>query len=1629
MLYLENLEPRCLLSVTITDSIGDDSDAYMPFDQTMVGDQSVREEIEIAVSGDHPGDVTVTEIRIEDDQGELSDNFMVVLPADLEISPGETLTIPVYFTPLAAGELRESLIIETGPDNLPYQISLFGIGQDVQIIPPDSSTLNFYSGVGQIDQNFIQIIYADGLEDPLVISDIQVSGSPSFSIGQPAPPQSLPGAYYFGYYYGTPNYTADEVETLYVNDVPKVFTVGTETDAFGVDVIDYYDVYSFQAQAGQMVDVRALLENSGSLTVTAYTNSGIELTSDTATSSLLVSEFTSAPFPAPYTGIYYAEVYGISAVDPDTYEIMVTSTTATLPEVLLTEDPLDPNYVPYEGLIGNPLILEAQTQWLQFDAEFGDEIDFQFEVNSPFAFSPPTIFDKRGRPIQTDLTLANDYPDMEGDGYTLLNDGPYYIQVTEPGSLEQFEYEITIVELGSMLELESGERLNLPVYFRPDSLGTFSGSIEFNMSSPVVDHAQYTLHGESYPGDLALDEVTILNLQEYIYDDTAYAYAQSGEPLEVVATITNTMDADIQQSADLVYYLSTDQIYGNSDDIRLTPALQSLPLFSNHSVVVSGSVNIPDGLEGEYYLLAIVDPFNQVPEIQEPNLPFFVDPMVVEDELTPVIEPLILAPENLLVTDSVDDPFDRVIDYGERPLNTFNTEYVWLLNRGPTPVTVTSYSLETGDVFQFPDPGSPAFQAPPILIMSDQTGNIPVIFAPEAFPLSGEEIITDTLTVQTSEGKTYVFDLTAEFAGANLIVLESSGTGTNDNQMDLGTVRVGQASTPAPFTLVNLGDQPLYINDIDFGSANFTAFDYILTGGGSLPIILDPFGDPNNGNQAEFLLTFAPNHTGAFVDTLIIHSSDTTGDYTVQLAGNGVSPALVVEESQGLPNDNYLPFGWHAVDEPDSTEIILSNAGTDALAIQGWQFQNAIVNDFAVDIDNDPAVSQDDLILQPGQSQTLTVTFLAAAEGSFNDSLIIYSDDGQHLINLSSLAGQSALPSLEFLYDGDLYGSLALDIGNVFQGQSLSEVFYVVNNGFVELTVDSISVEGAGFSLFDTGITQPKLLQAGEKHQVLVKFDADPNLPIELYQGSIVVSSSAPEMVVPISSAIVIPEIDLSDMVLDFGATDESQPVSLDLDIANSGNTNLVITDWSVQDPQFVVDVPPQNITNNTLVVAPGQTITATVTFAPQQYGITQTQLNLLSNDYDEPISTVTLSAHNLGRPFEIQPNTSYVFYDADDDLVEIHLTDGRAVLYLNNGLWTGDDIDTLMLYDTTPNSELEISVRGGQTTIGSIDSENSLSSIDSPKVTLNTRLNIDGSLDELLLNNVADGAMIHVAQYSSKPMTVQAEKIGQNVTFDLASNVKTFQASTYAGGALNAPQMDLLKITNGSLGANVNLSSGSLKKLDVYNNINGNVDAFDSIGKATSKTGGIFGSLTAQTGSIDNVTAKKSITGNLFAWKDIDKILAKKGTFSSTVRAENVNKITAHNINGALVSTADDIGKVTSKKDVRDSFFLAGYDIGMSLADSTDDSLSAGSVGKFKFSKVLADTFVAAGTMTDNIYIGLGLPLPSVQPPNGAAGSINISGSQVNTDPGDPAFGFFAVGSISTNLTPQDNFIIAPNL
>ncbi|MCP4708235.1 MAG: hypothetical protein GY869_06395, partial [Planctomycetes bacterium] len=495
------------------------------------------------------------------------------------------------------------------------------------------------------------------------------------------------------------------------------------------------------------------------------------------------------------------------------------------------------------------------------------------------------------------------------------------------------------------------------------------------------------------------------------------------------------------------------------------------------------------------------------------------------------------------------------------------------------------------------------------------------------------------------------------------------------------------------------------------------------------------------------------------------------------------------------------------------------------------------------------------------------------------------------------------------------------------------------------------------------------------------------NLGVGSFNGFIVADSSSPEtMTLELATTTITPEISVND-TLNFGNLTPQQKLTLPLDISNNGSSDLIISQWYTDNDQFDIQIPAGFISGNKIVIAPNQTLTADVICQPDVFGSTHASLNLVSNDLDEPLDQVDLSVYNIGEQIEVLPGSPRSFLDPNFQLVTVSITDGRAIFSLDNGTIGGAYIDTLNIVESTDSTKLGISVRGDQTTVGSINSNNSLASINAPKINLTDEIDINGSLEQLNLANIENYADITVDLATDKSMTVKVKNIGHHVDIDFANDLKLFQADTFESGNLNAGAIKTLNIKQGNFGANV--MALEIDKLNVRCNISGSIQTQNDIGKVISKTGAIFGDLIAQNGSINKVSAPLEISGGIYALNTLNSVTVKNGDLTADLRANTINNVKAQGLNNAVIS-AWNINKVKISVDAVDSYLLAGFDIGMNgLDDPTDDFLSVGDLGSFKVGGEIRNTFVAAGVMPDRIYDSLVLPKASGAPTSSGIGSI----------------------------------------
>jgi len=402
------------------------------------------------------------------------------------------------------------------------------------------------------------------------------------------------------------------------------------------------------------------------------------------------------------------------------------------------------------------------------------------------------------------------------------------------------------------------------------------------------------------------------------------------------------------------------------------------------------------------------------------------------------------------------------------------------------------------------------------------------------------------------------------------------------------------------------------------------------------------------------------------------------------------------------------------------------------------------------------------------------------------------------------------------------------------------------------------------------------------------------------------------------------------------------------------------------------------------------------------------------------------LAAQAEAELFVTAANQTVKYVDGGQRQVALKISSGTANLHLEGTYGTvavsgktivlgGEEAVSLQLIDLTESSTktaISFTVKGeGETTLGGVTGE-SLGKLSAKRVDLTGNIQLTQSLGTVILDDIAAGVQIAGPAYV-KGASLTANSLGQNVTIAMAGTINTFQVNTFAGGSLTADVIKTVKVNQGDLGADITSQTGEITSVYAYGDITGDITAAAFIKKISSKTGGIGvdAKITAQNGDLLTVSTYDTIAGKLVADNLIKKIAVKAGNITGTVRAANIGSVAAVNLDGAILSAADLIGKVTLKGNILDSYILGGYDIGMDgTFGGADDLLQGGNIKSVSAAKgQFARSFISAGYLPESSDT-IGLPDAGQAADFGSISKVVFASKDPN-----PAFdyGIFAVTEI----------------
>ncbi|MFZ1730467.1 MAG: choice-of-anchor D domain-containing protein [Bacteroidota bacterium] len=213
------------------------------------------------------------------------------------------------------------------------------------------------------------------------------------------------------------------------------------------------------------------------------------------------------------------------------------------------------------------------------------------------------------------------------------------------------------------------------------------------------------------------------------------------------------------------------------------------------------------------------------------------------------------------------------------------------------------------------------------------------------------------------------------------------------------------------------------------------------------------------------------------------------------------------------------------------------------------------------------------------------------------------------------------------------FSSKSLAFGAVGVTYSSTKNLTLTNTGGIPVTIASVTSSDPRFSLTPDNNT----IAPNGSITAAVKFQPTSKDALSAY---IVIQSNSilgPDTVFVTGSGTASAEIELNRISLNFGNVNIGSSKDMALNILNSGNDTLTISDISTNNPAFTVDIASR-------VLAPGEAFDETVHFSPTDAGPVSGVLTVISNASTSP-TTLPLVGAGTALEVTLTIDNTYIFF------------------------------------------------------------------------------------------------------------------------------------------------------------------------------------------------------------------------------------------------------------------------------------------------------------------------------------------------------------------------------------------------
>ncbi|MCL9803911.1 choice-of-anchor D domain-containing protein [Flavobacterium amniphilum] len=312
---------------------------------------------------------------------------------------------------------------------------------------------------------------------------------------------------------------------------------------------------------------------------------------------------------------------------------------------------------------------------------------------------------------------------------------------------------------------------------------------------------------------------------------------------------------------------------------------------------------------------------------------------------------------------------------------------------------------------------------------------------------------------------------------------------TDDTDFGTTTVSTNVAKT---YTIQNTGSANLSVTNVAMNTGSV-----FTVGGITLPATIAA------GGSTTFTVTFNSASTGTFNDTVLITSND-TDEATYNYNVTATIPAASSPEINIQGNSNTIADGDVTPSVADDTDFGITTTSTNVIktyTIQNTGTGNLSVTNVAMNTGSVYTVGGITLpaTIAAGASTTFTVTFNSATTGTFNDTVLVTSDDADEATynyNVTAVI-PAATPEINIqgnsvnIVDGDATPSATDDtsFGSIAVSNNIVKTFTIQNTGTANLNVSAIAMT-TGTKYTVGGITLPATVAAAGSTTFTVTFNS-----------------------------------------------------------------------------------------------------------------------------------------------------------------------------------------------------------------------------------------------------------------------------------------------------------------------------------------------------------------------------------------------------------------------------------------------------------------------------------------------------------------------------------------------------------